>query len=633
MKHTTSILVLCVLPLLAGCTAEVLSSPKKGTHQVYYSVTVDDAKGDNPTRATFDAQQNKYVFSSNDMLYVRDLDDNGNTVYGILYLKDGDDGKTSDVTFEGTLNVPIGFEELPDKDATRLEAVLVGIGDAIHLTNDDGDKIVGISWPQDGTLMPTMAKAVERYSTLTAESTYGEQSFQFSQGTCFLNFSVTLNDGTPANSQLGAYVWTDADENVRVIRSGTVTTVADGDAVKANFVAAFPGGTVLNGAVVGLGERNAISFGGTESKTLEANKTYNVTRTFTRSEATISFAKTAVVKSNPDQSFTNPLTNTGQGNETVTYESSDPSVATVEASGANAGQVSIVGPGTATITATVEDGVNYVYSEHTASYNLTVYDPVAVNPDPEILPVPPKVTAEHVGWVIATDGLAYVTPTGVAEAGQYGVAMIGYVGEPGTADASSDTYRGLAIALNEAATSVKWCNTMTPACTTNPCDIIYTEVFNSMTGIANTERLADNEHQTGTSHTHAAIEAVTSYSVPYFTPAAHHCSNWFLPSTGQWFKVFKACGVATDYWTSLSYCPDSNGETTNRADNYTAMQSLMMAAGGYFDARYWTSTEAVPNTPEQARNAFYVGFNSDLGVNIGGYLKMSTCNVRAFIAF
>ena len=644
MKHTKSILVLCILPLLAGCRADILplwqskadiaSVPAEATntHQVYYSATVNDGSGDNPTRATLNAE-NKYVFSSSDRLYVCSPGDNPD-VYGTLILKEADAGKSRDVTFEGTLTVPDGFEEREGKDETPLSAVLVGFNDAIHITNGDDNKIEYVSWPQDGTLVPTMAKAVEKYSELTAESTYGEQSFQFNQGTCFINFSVTLNDGTPANTNIGAYVWTDAD--LTVVRSGSVKTVQDGDAVKANFVAAFPGGTVLNGATVGLGERKAISFGGTESKTLEANKVYNVTRTFTRAEASISYAKTTVVKSHPDVAFTNPLTNTAEDEiMTVTYESSDPTVATVNET---TGEVSIVKAGTATITATVQDGINYSYSDHTASYDLVVYDPVPLDVNET-----PHVTADHIGWIIATDGKAYVTPTGVAEIGEYAVAMIAYVGAPGTADASStdenDGYRGLAIAISEAATSVKWCNTVSvPACTAHPCENDYTEVFSALTGIENTARMATAA--CGSGHSHPAIAAVSAYSVPFFVPSAHHCSNWFLPSTGQWFKVFEACGVATSQWNDLGYCPDSDGKNShdnpddhNCAANYTVMQNLMMAAGGYFDNRYWTSTELVPSIPQQARNAFYIGFDSEEGVNITVYPKTLTCNVRPFIAF
>ena len=293
MKHTKSLLVLCVLPLLAGCRADLLpvwqsetktvsaSAEAVGTHQVYYSVTVDDASDGNTTRATLDAE-GKYAFSSADAIFVRSTGEDAGKVYGVLTLKPEDAGKSSGVTtFDGKLNVVNGFENEDGYADTSLEAVLVGISDAVHITNDDGDQIVGDPvWPQDGGLVPTMAKAVECYSTLTAQSTYGEQAFHFNQGTCFVNFSVTLDDGTPANTSIGAYVWTDADESERVIRSGTVKTEQVGDVVKANFVAAFPGSTTtLNGAVVGLGGRNPISFGGSSPMTLEANRVYNVNRT------------------------------------------------------------------------------------------------------------------------------------------------------------------------------------------------------------------------------------------------------------------------------------------------------------------------------------------------------------------
>ena len=80
----------------------------------------------------------------------------------------------------------------------------------------------------------------------------------------------------------------------------------------------------------------------------------------------ISYATTTVSKTTDDESFTNELTKTGDG--TVTYSSSDESVATVNADGL----VTIVGTGTATITATVTDSASYTYTTKTASYTVTV---------------------------------------------------------------------------------------------------------------------------------------------------------------------------------------------------------------------------------------------------------------------
>ena len=83
--------------------------------------------------------------------------------------------------------------------------------------------------------------------------------------------------------------------------------------------------------------------------------------------ATISYATSSVSKTFGDADFINDLTNTGDG--TVTYSSSDPAVATVNAA---TGLVSIKGNGTATITATVTDGEKFTYATKTATYTLGV---------------------------------------------------------------------------------------------------------------------------------------------------------------------------------------------------------------------------------------------------------------------
>ena len=92
-------------------------------------------------------------------------------------------------------------------------------------------------------------------------------------------------------------------------------------------------------------------------------RTFNITS----GEGSISYASTPVNKTYGDAAFINALTNTGDG--TVTYESSNTSVATVNSS---SGEVNILKAGTTTITATVVDGANYTYATNTASYDLTV---------------------------------------------------------------------------------------------------------------------------------------------------------------------------------------------------------------------------------------------------------------------
>lgn len=89
--------------------------------------------------------------------------------------------------------------------------------------------------------------------------------------------------------------------------------------------------------------------------------------TIAKAAATISYETTSVTKNSDDEAFTNELTMTGDG--TVTYESSNESVATVNS---ETGEVTIIDAGTATIKATVVDGTNYTYAVKTAEYTLTV---------------------------------------------------------------------------------------------------------------------------------------------------------------------------------------------------------------------------------------------------------------------
>ena len=89
--------------------------------------------------------------------------------------------------------------------------------------------------------------------------------------------------------------------------------------------------------------------------------------TIAMADGTISFETATVNKTFGDAAFTNELFITGDG--TVSYASSNENVATVNAT---TGEVTIVGAGSATITATVANDTNYTYATKTASYTLMV---------------------------------------------------------------------------------------------------------------------------------------------------------------------------------------------------------------------------------------------------------------------
>ena len=108
------------------------------------------------------------------------------------------------------------------------------------------------------------------------------------------------------------------------------------------------------------------------------------TVTISQAAGSISFATATVNKTEGDAAFTQTATVTGDG--TVSYASSNTAVATVNE---KTGEVTIIGAGSATITATVVDGNNYTYGTKTATYTLNVSTKQQEEPEPQPEPVEP----------------------------------------------------------------------------------------------------------------------------------------------------------------------------------------------------------------------------------------------------
>ena len=104
-----------------------------------------------------------------------------------------------------------------------------------------------------------------------------------------------------------------------------------------------------------------------------------VTLTVNKANMPLSFDQSSVSMTMEDDAFTNALTGV-MGGADVTYQSGDTTVATVDE---YTGEVTIVGEGTTTITATAEETKNY--NGATISYTLNVGDP---DEPPYIPPVP-----------------------------------------------------------------------------------------------------------------------------------------------------------------------------------------------------------------------------------------------------
>lgn len=221
---------------------------------IHYSATVSDGV---QTRATLNSSK-QYEFQTGDKLAITTAD---GKLTGDLTLSSG--AGTASATFEGDLTFT---GEGSPADNLELQAVLVSTSNAMTTLT-----YASATYPTTA-IASTLAEAVEKYSYFTGTSTYADKNFTVSQQTSFLNFTVTLSDGTTSGTALDITI----NNGGSAVRTGSVTTAED-SGVKAKFVAAMPSGTTMSSATFQLGSKSAVSFGGTI--TLAANKIYNISKT------------------------------------------------------------------------------------------------------------------------------------------------------------------------------------------------------------------------------------------------------------------------------------------------------------------------------------------------------------------
>jgi len=220
------------------------------------------------------------------------------------------------------------------------------------------------------------------------------------------------------------------------------------------------------------------------------------------------------------------------------------------------------------------------------------------------------------------------------------VAMIAYVGAKGTADASSTSYRGLAIAMDYATLeeSPYYYDNEMPwsyyTCRNKLCpylgygidpyyDFTYHRDFGDMKGIRNTDALFNGcgIHE----HDHPAAKAAKNYSVAGFNPSAIGCSNWFLPSSGQWFRFFQACGVNLSNWNEWNEGSPGGAADADLVLNKMINAGVNLKSDEFFSI--WTSTQ-VPDV-----NVLNVTCYKGSSLDVGMCQKWNTCQVYSFIAF
>ena len=234
----------------------------------------------------------------------------------------GDANFTNELTKtgDGTVTYSSSDTKVAEVNATTGEVTIKGNGEAtITATVTDGDNYT--------------------YATKTASYTIGV-------GTAAMTVSATGYSGTYDNSAHGITV--NAPEGATIkygTAAGTYTLEASPTYTTSGEYTVYyqvtkPGYTTVTGSA---------------------------TVTISKAAGSISYATASIEKLTTDAAFTNALTKTGDGK--VTYSSDKESVAKVNTT---TGEVTIMGNGEATITATVTDGDNYTYATKTASYKINV---------------------------------------------------------------------------------------------------------------------------------------------------------------------------------------------------------------------------------------------------------------------
>lgn len=184
------------------------------------------------------------------------------------------------------------------------------------------------------------------------------------------------------------------------------------------------------------------------------------------------------------------------------------------------------------------------------------------------------------------------------------VGMIAYVGNPGVETGTS--YKGLAIAMKDCSSSntgtdnwkgaspyEAWCDQDDVICASGPgpsTDVSVAREWRD--GISKTTELINSSGSGG--HNHWAAKSARNYQYDTSNPSAtlpSTCSDWFLPSLGQWQLILQGLITKKDNMSEPYSVPmddmytDNNKMTTNYL--YSITKAAILQSGGY----YWTSSE------------------------------------------
>jgi len=162
--------------------------------------------------------------------------------------------------------------------------------------------------------------------------------------------------------------------------------------------------------------------------------------------------------------------------------------------------------------------------------------------DPEETPEPKGINKDdvQVGNILARSGNFYRTFTEALENQDAPVAMVVYLGGRNRVE-KGQPWNGLAISLEDVTDSqgnaplFMGADNKNVLCTTNIVELEH--LTSRRDGLAMTQRL--KTHACYAEHSHPAAEMVGAMA------AVYGCSDWFLPSTGQWDLAMQGMGFGT----------------------------------------------------------------------------------------
>ena len=277
-KYFYALPAMAALLLTASCSNqenEMIEAPQPAkTRIIPYTVQVND---NSDTRLTLN-EDKKYTFEDGDKLYIWGSGGEGEDAWTV----GGELDWEKDYTFSGSVAVT------GEPSDVTVNVIVKGKND--QLLPATFKKFAEGGYKVDETVFPANAiaadakEAVGKYSLISGDGPFSEKFYIVSQRSSFIEFDITLEDGTAADEALAVSI-TSGDETIR--SGASVTTINVDGAIKAKFVVPFDSYLPLKNATVTLGTKDAISFGGEETY-LWQNYKHKVTRTYGSYQLTVS---------------------------------------------------------------------------------------------------------------------------------------------------------------------------------------------------------------------------------------------------------------------------------------------------------------------------------------------------------